>query len=216
MNSNLTIPENEYERVLKLTEFNLDYTNFLDNFKDLAKLAASVAGTAISLVKKLFVLKDNEMDMQSFKEKLIKLYLPQARAKNIQFEVNILPSSLDTPFPRNKLLQIAGNLISNAIKFSPNGGKVNVSLDMEVIGSVNNLIMRVQDSGEGLSPDKIESIMDGEASTENGTEGEKGYGFGLRLIKHLVSSLNGKLKISSVPGEGSIFEVTIDGIISEI
>jgi signal transduction histidine kinase len=404
MNSNLTIPENEYERVLKLTEFNLDYTNFLDNFKDLAKLAASVAGTSISLVnlidsytqwtisnygieleqmpredsvcnytikddekpfkvddlskddrfaekfyvkdelslryyygvplvsdglnigalcvldkeiqelspekeellriiateivnrlntykvieglrsrvkevqatqnkvvhdirgplggiiglteiiieqgkenkldevleyvnliyksgksilelaeeilnaanEKLFVLKDNEMDMQSFKEKLIKLYLPQARAKNIQFEVNILPSSLDTPFPRNKLLQIAGNLISNAIKFSPNGGKVNVSLDMEVLGSVNNLIMRVQDSGEGLSPDKIESIMDGEASTENGTEGEKGYGFGLRLIKHLVSSLNGKLKISSVPGEGSVFEVTIDGIISEI
>jgi signal transduction histidine kinase len=404
MNSNLTIPENEYERILKLSEFNLDYSNFLNNFKDLTKLAASVAGTSISLInlldsytqwtissyglaleqmpredsvchytikddekpfkvedlsmddrfsdkfyvkndlslryyygvplvsdgvnigalcvldkdikslspekeellsiianeivnrlnaykvieglrsrvkevqatqnkvvhdirgplggiiglteiiieqgkenkldevleyvnliyksgksilelaeeiltaanEKLFVINDNEMNMQSFKEKLIKLYLPQARAKNIQFEVSIFPRALDTPFSKNKLLQIAGNLISNAIKFSPNGGKVSVSLDMEIIRSVNNLIMRVQDSGEGLSPDKIDSILNGEASTENGTEGEKGYGFGLRLIKHLVSGLGGELNISSIPGEGSVFEVRIGGNASEI
>jgi len=50
MNVNPPIPENEYERVLNLSDFNLDYSNFQDNFKDLAKLAASVAGTPISLV----------------------------------------------------------------------------------------------------------------------------------------------------------------------
>jgi len=50
MNLNLPIPENEYERVLNLSDFNLDYSNFQDNFKDLARLAASVAGTPISLV----------------------------------------------------------------------------------------------------------------------------------------------------------------------
>ncbi len=50
MNLNLPIPENEYERVLKLSDFDLDYVNFQDKFKDLAMLAASIAGTPISLV----------------------------------------------------------------------------------------------------------------------------------------------------------------------
>lgn len=50
MSINQPFPSNEFERVLNLSDFNLDYSNFQDNFKDLAKLAASVAGTPISLV----------------------------------------------------------------------------------------------------------------------------------------------------------------------
>jgi signal transduction histidine kinase len=53
--------------------------------------------------------------------------------------------------------------------------------------------------------------FNGSTASQKGTEGEKGYGFGLQLIKHLISGLNGKLNISSVPGEGSVFEVIISG-----
>jgi signal transduction histidine kinase len=115
------------------------------------------------------------------------------------------------PFPKNKLLQITGNLISNAIKFTPNGGKVSVGLDMDISNSKYNLNIKVQDSGEGISEEKIDNILNGSASSEQGTEGEKGYGFGLQLIKHLISGLNGKLNITSTPGEGSVFEVMISG-----
>ena len=153
----------------------------------------------------------NEMDMQSFKEKLEKLYIPQAKSKNIQFEVNIDPRAMGIPFPKNKLLQITGNLISNAIKFTPYGGKVSVELDMDMSNSKHNLNIKVQDSGDGISPEKIDTILNGSASSEQGTEGEKGYGFGLQLIKHLISGLNGKLNITSIPGDGSIFEVMISG-----
>ncbi len=158
---------------------------------------------------KSIAIKSNEMDMQSFKEKLEKLYIPQAKSKNIQFEVDIIPRAMGIPFPKNKLLQITGNLISNAIKFTPNGGKVSVGLDMDSSNSKHNLSIKVQDSGEGISPEKIDAILNGSASSEKGTEGEKGYGFGLQLIKHLISGLNGKLNISSVPGGGSVFEVMI-------
>lgn len=65
--------------------------------------------------EKSIVLKINEMDMKSFSEKLKKLYYPQAKSKNIQFEVSINPRALGIPFQKNKLLQITGNLISNAI-----------------------------------------------------------------------------------------------------
>ncbi len=160
---------------------------------------------------KSVAIKGNEMDMQSFKEKLEKLYVPQAKSKNIQFEVNINPRAMGIPFSKNKLLQITGNLISNAIKFTPHGGMVSVALDLDVSSSKHNLNIKVKDSGEGLSQEKIDTILNGNVSSENGTEGEKGYGFGLQLIKHLISGLNGKLNISSVPGEGSVFEVMISG-----
>ncbi|MDP3469442.1 MAG: GAF domain-containing sensor histidine kinase [Daejeonella sp.] len=164
--------------------------------------------------EKTVAFKGNELNMQSFKDKLQKLYLPQAKSKNIHFEVNINPRAMGVPFPKNKLLQITGNLISNAIKFTPNGGKVIVELDMDVSQSSNNLNIKVKDTGEGLSLEKIDVILNGSASSENGTDGEKGYGFGLQLIKHLIYGLNGKLNISSVPGEGSVFEVMINANVS--
>lgn len=82
-----------------------------------------------------------------------------------------------------------------------------MGLDLEVLDSKNNLKITVEDTGEGLSAEKIAAIINGNASSEQGTEGERGYGFGLQLIKHLISGLNGKLKIHSVLGEGSVFEV---------
>lgn len=164
--------------------------------------------------EKSLVTKANEMDMQSFKEKLEKLYFPQAKSKDINFNIHTNPRAMGIPFPKSKLLQIAGNLISNSIKFTPQGGKVSVVLDMEILNSKNYLNIKVSDSGEGLSPEKLETILNGNAISEQGTQGEKGYGFGLQLVKHLINGLNGKLHIHSIPGEGSVFEVLIPANVS--
>ena len=185
----------------------LEFINLIHKSgKSILELADEILSASLD---KSVALNSNELDLQSFKDKLEKLYVPQAKSKNIQFDVNINPRAMGIPFPKNKLLQITGNLISNAIKFTPNGGKVSVGLDMDISGSKNNLKITVKDTGEGLSPEKINDILNGNASSEQGTEGENGYGFGLQLIKHLISSLNGKLNIHSVQGEGSVFEVSI-------
>lgn len=55
----------------------------------------------------------------------------------------------------------------------------------------------------------IEAILEGSASTTDGTNKEKGYGFGLALVKHLTDSLRGKLAIHSKPGEGALFDVRL-------
>lgn len=196
--------------------------NKIDELLEFIKLIHKSGNTILELADEILsaeknksvAIKGNEMDMQSFKDKLEKLYIPQAKSKNILFEVNINPRAMGIPFPKNKLLQITGNLISNAIKFTPNGGKVSVGLDLDISNSKYNLNIKVQDSGVGISPEKIDIILNGSASSEKGTEGEKGYGFGLQLIKHLINGLNGKLNISSAPGEGSVFEVMISGDVS--
>lgn len=151
----------------------------------------------------------SEFNLSVFREKLIRLYLPQAQSKSINFQVIVSQGTQSIPFPKNKLLQIAGNLISNAIKFTPEGGKVQVALDLNVHSDKNILAITVQDSGYGMTEDTIRQILKGESSSSDGTSGEIGYGFGLSLVKHLIDSLNGTLEIKSTPDNGAIFKVLL-------
>ena len=159
-------------------------------------------------VKTLVKLKGDELNLYIFKEKLEKLYIPQARTKNINFKVQISSDTDKIPFSKNKLLQITGNLISNAIKFTPENGKVEVSLTLTRGEMPNMLKIMVKDSGIGLNQEQINGILKGESVSVIGTSGEQGYGFGLVLVKHLIEGLKGKFNISS-EGDGACFEVVL-------
>jgi len=106
-------------------------------------------------------------------------------------------------------LQITGNLISNAMKFTPRDGRIIVDLNLVVKEHTNQLQMKVTDSGVGLDEEGINKILKGNATSTDGTGGEQGYGFGLALVKHLIEGLKGALQIHSVPGEGAAFEVNL-------
>lgn len=159
--------------------------------------------------KNLPELKANEFNLLVFKDKLEKLYVPQAMNKHIRFTVNTSSASETIPFSKNKLLQITGNLISNAIKFTPDNGSVTVGLDLVENKDANVLQIKVKDSGVGINIDLIETILNGNATSSNGTSGENGYGFGLALVKHLVESLKGTFNITSTQGDGATFEVKL-------
>jgi signal transduction histidine kinase len=154
-------------------------------------------------------LADNEFNLPLFKEKLLKLYQPQAKVKALDFEVYLEAGNETVPFSKNKLLQIAGNLISNAIKFTPERGKVVVSLGLVINADEKLLNITVNDTGVGIDADAVERIIIGKAESTPGTQGEKGYGFGLSLVSHLVEALNGKITVSSSPGSGTRFEVLL-------
>ena len=159
--------------------------------------------------KKVPELKGGEFNQVVFKDKLQKLYVPQVMNKHITFTVNTSSASETIPFSKNKLLQITGNLISNAIKFTPNNGFVTVDLDLIEDKNENVLQVKVTDSGVGLDAGGIATILQGNAISTNGTGGENGYGFGLALVKHLVESLKGTFNIFSIPGQGATFEVKL-------
>ncbi|MCF0058539.1 GAF domain-containing sensor histidine kinase [Dyadobacter sp. CY356] len=151
----------------------------------------------------------NDFNLLIFKDKLEKLYKPQAVNKDIRFKVLTTSDTESVPFSKNKLLQIAGNLISNAMKFTPVGGEVTVKLDLLINDLSTTLVIEVKDSGIGLDQNGIDSILAGTSGTTDGTGGEHGYGFGLALVKHLIESLKGKLSITSGIGEGAVFRVEL-------
>lgn len=149
-------------------------------------------------------------NLSVFKDKLEQLYTPQAIPKEIDLTIQIRDDNSHVSFTKNHLMQIAGNLISNAIKFTPTGGGVTVALSLEISSKGKALLIQVKDTGIGMDTGQIADILNtGSTVSAAGTKGEAGYGMGLRLVKRLVDELKGQMEVHSAPGEGSVFEVRI-------
>lgn len=131
---------------------------------------------------------------------------PLAQKAGLTLEVNLtneLPLISADP---NRLRQVIINLVGNAIKFTPHGGRV--SLGAEVHGDM--LALSVSDTGIGIRPEDQELIfekfrqVDGSATRQYG-----GAGVGLAVSKHLVTMHGGKIWVTSKEGEGSTFIFTV-------
>lgn len=151
----------------------------------------------------------NTFNLYSLKQKLLDLYGAQARQKNIFFTVSVVGDVGDISFPKTKILQITGNIISNALKFTQNKGAVSVTLGLEKQANKHMIQIQVRDTGEGMSQEKIDEILEGETKSTIGTDGEAGYGFGLSLVKYLVDTLQGTLSIDSEPAKYSLFTIVL-------
>lgn len=140
-------------------------------------------------------LSGEELTLTTFREKLYKLYLPQAKNKHVFLSINISTDTQQIHISKSKLLQITGNLISNAIKFTPPEGHVTVDLRIQGTSPVHKLKITVADTGVGIDQDTINAILIDDNTSTSGTAGEKGYGFGLLLVNHLIKGLDGNWSI---------------------
>lgn len=197
-------------------------TNQIDEVLEFINLIQKSGRSLLELADEILTAEEakapgaDEFNLILLKDKLEKLYSLQARNKNINFGVHISPETAGVPFSRNKLLQVIGNLISNAMKFTPEGGQVRVSLTLQTEKDTPTMLqITVSDSGVGMSQEAINQILDGTSATTKGTEGEKGYGFGLALVTHLINGLKGTFNIKSKPGEGATFEIHLPQIVAQ-
>lgn len=106
--------------------------------------------------------------------------------------------------------QVINNLLDNAIKFTPNGGKVEVDLRLDP--STSEAVLRVNDTGSGIAPEDIPKVFDRfyrgdkSRSRENPTTGS---GLGLSICKSIVNAMGGTIEASSILGKGTSMEVRI-------
>jgi two-component system, sensor histidine kinase and response regulator len=125
--------------------------------------------------------------------------LPIAQKKNILLNADISQKHL--VFADSNMLQtVIRNLVSNAIKFTPEGGTISLSSEEKC----TRIYFYITDTGLGIDEKKIEKLfrIDSKVSTP-GTNNEKGSGLGLILCKEFVELNNGKIGIKSKPGEGT-------------
>jgi phosphoserine phosphatase RsbU/P len=115
------------------------------------------------------------------------------------------PERLDGEWDPMRLRQLVGNLVDNAIKYSPEGGEVIVRLGGAQEGQV---LLAVSDDGIGITAEQQEQLFDLFYRTEE-VEDVAGFGLGLYLCRAIVEAHGGQIAVESEPGEGSTFFVTL-------
>jgi signal transduction histidine kinase len=133
----------------------------------------------------------------------IDLYRDVADAKGVALASKLQPD-VSVMADGTRLQQVAANLIDNALKYTPPGGRV----DVEVAQDGARALLRVRDNGAGINPDELPRIWDrlfrGDASRT-----ERGLGLGLSLVKAIVKAHGGTVDVESVLGKGSTFTVAL-------
>lgn len=130
----------------------------------------------------------------------------QAEAKNIDLQTQIAPDAGEINADRRAVQQILINLVSNAIKFTPDGGDVVVGAKR--IGS--RLHFWVRDTGIGIAEEDFENLGKPFMQIQNDyTRRFEGTGLGLSLVKGLVALHDGTMSIESMPGEGTTVTISL-------
>jgi cell cycle sensor histidine kinase DivJ len=130
----------------------------------------------------------------------------QANAKNIDLQAQIAPDAGEINADRRAVQQILINLVSNAVKFTPDGGDVVVGAKR--IGS--RLHFWVRDTGIGIAEEDFANLGKPFMQIQNDyTRRFEGTGLGLSLVKGLVALHDGTMSIESMPGEGTTVTISL-------
>jgi signal transduction histidine kinase/DNA-binding response OmpR family regulator len=126
-----------------------------------------------------------------------------AERKAIHYRVHFPQETLIAFFDKDKLEKIVSNLLTNAFKYTPEQGTVSVSITIEE----GRLRLSVDDSGPGIRKNELDKIFERFYQVE-GTH-DKGSGIGLALVKELIEVYRGQISVSSEPGKGSRFKISL-------
>jgi two-component system sensor histidine kinase/response regulator len=141
------------------------------------------------------------VDLSKSLEKVAELLRPQAQEKKINLQLNVASDPVVSGY-EDQMEQVWMNLISNAIKYTPEGGQVKVGLDTHQGWAVGS----VEDTGIGIEPELQEKIFEDFYRAPRAKAFNRlGTGLGLTLVKQILEGLGGRIEVESKPEEGSRF-----------
>lgn len=149
-----------------------------------------------------------ETDIGAYVREVMQLHQATAKTKGISLSLQELSAAVVASIDITKFSQVVGNLVSNAIKFTPEGGSVTVRISHSS-DRPGHFELEVKDSGMGIPPDLMPKLFVKFAAQRRGTNGEKGTGLGMPLIKRYVELHQGTLDVDSAVGVGSRFLIRI-------
>lgn len=132
-------------------------------------------------------------------------FWPMAAGKGIQLGCEVQPGLSEVPFDEHRVSQVISNLVSNALKFTGEGGRIVISVT-ESSRHPEFLEVSVADTGAGIASDQLERVFDRfyQVHKSEAAPGQ-GFGLGLYICRELVNLHGGKIWAESVPGQGSNF-----------
>ena len=171
------------------------------------------SNATVSLINNLLVWTRSQTNQIKFKphklstkeiKEIYSNFLDFSNYKNIDIKLNI-PDQIEVWADANMLEIILRNLFSNAIKFTPSEG----TIELGVIGKNNNVEFYIIDNGKGLSDEAKHKILQGNPHSTVGTDNEKGHGLGLQIVREFIQQHGSELVIHSELNKGSRFSFTL-------
>jgi signal transduction histidine kinase len=145
----------------------------------------------------------DRVNVSALVEDTVDLYRHVADEKRIEVSTRATPELWLTA-DRSRLRQVLANLLDNAIKYTPPGGRVEVAARQEE----QAILVTVEDTGMGLTPDEIPRIWD-RLYRGDKSRSERGLGLGLSVVRAIVRAHGGQAQVSSVVGVGSTFAISL-------
>ena len=142
--------------------------------------------------------------MAKLLEQSVELFSMLTEEKNIRLRFRMPESSVLVCGDRMRLQQMLANLLDNAVKFTPENGEVDVSLQVER----DSVTLAVRDNGCGMSEDDLQNVFKRFYRADN-SRSLPGNGLGLSLVQAIVKAHNGSIEISSQINEGTVVWVTL-------
>ncbi len=184
-----------------------------DKAQSLLTRIASCARNAISIIDELLsarriqdgvlVVKPRWYPVQEIVEDAVLDYLPMAKSKEIDFTARPASAELKVFADRLTLNRVIGNLVSNAIKFTPKGGKVELAVKRTATATQ----IAVIDNGPGIEAEARHKLFARFSRLEKHADIE-GTGLGLFVSKNIMDAHNGRIEVRSTVGKGTTFFVT--------
>lgn len=153
-----------------------------------------------------------ETDINSLVSSTAEIYIPMATQKGLTIQLQDMDKELSGFVDIDMIKTVIRNLISNAIKFSFEGGTITIGSKIEG----DHVVISVKDSGKGIKKEDQEKLLKQNTHfTSYGTNNEKGSGLGLMLCKDFVEQHDGKLWFESEEGKGSTFFASLKALSKE-
>jgi len=183
--------------------------------KELIELIQSATNNSLELINEILEVTGNTslnpnkkqlVDINTLLSNSIELLRFKAAEKNQQIMLEMLETPEELFISREKIWRVMSNLISNAIKFSPQGSDIYV----KVVNEDDNIRISVNDHGIGI-PDNIKNQVFNMFTPAKrvGTAGEPSFGLGLSISKQIIESHGGEIWFESEPGEGTTFYIRL-------
>jgi signal transduction histidine kinase/ligand-binding sensor domain-containing protein/DNA-binding response OmpR family regulator len=151
-----------------------------------------------------------EGDIVGFIRDLVYSFSDLSEKKNISLSFHSAMEILETHFDQDKVEKILFNLLSNAFKFTPENGKVTVTLGLQKKEDAHYLELKVRDTGIGIAHDKLQKVFDRFFQSDiPDTMVNQGSGIGLSITHEFVKVHGGTIEVESEPGKGSCFTVLL-------
>jgi signal transduction histidine kinase len=147
-------------------------------------------------------LQRSELDLAELVRDLVDQFAIPAEESEIQLSSSI-PERCPAYVDRVQIGRLLTNLLSNALKYTPSGGSVHVSLETRP----NGVMLDVADTGAGIDQDHLPHIFDRFYRAPATSRHEKGLGLGLSFVAWIVQAHKGRIDVDSKPGQGTRFRI---------